>query len=180
MWRRGAARAWVLPDALVSNSAAQARRPHRQWASARRGLASSMPSINVFDRAGKKRQRARAAADPDWCVRSTLACCNRPNIISTNLPPPPPIRRAEYQYLRAEVARRLVDRLEVRAIEGLDRIDRSLDGEMSRTKSCKQPRTPDRTSRASSPLRWSWARTARTSCRRSRPWRGSAGVSSAA
>lgn len=41
--------------------------------------------MNIFDRAGKKRQRARAALAPNW---------------------------QEYDYLRAEVARRLVDRLE--------------------------------------------------------------------
>jgi len=44
-----------------------------------------MPTMNIFDRAGKKRQRARAAQAPDW---------------------------PEYDYLRAEVAKRLVDRLE--------------------------------------------------------------------
>ena len=41
--------------------------------------------MNIFDRAGKKRQRARAALAPHW---------------------------PEYDYLRAEVAKRLVDRLE--------------------------------------------------------------------
>jgi len=46
---------------------------------------SSMPSLTIFDRVGKKRQRSRAATKPDW---------------------------AEYEYLRAEVAKRLVDRLE--------------------------------------------------------------------
>ncbi len=44
-----------------------------------------MPSMTIFDRAGKKRQRARAGAAANW---------------------------QEYDYLRAEVAKRLVDRLE--------------------------------------------------------------------
>lgn len=74
----------MLPVRGSVGAAARAasRRPHSS--SPRLGF-SSMPSMTIFDRAGKKRQRARAGAAANW---------------------------QEYDYLRAEVAKRLVDRLE--------------------------------------------------------------------